>query len=1083
MTLKGKTANRLFKLLLAGSLLLGGQVFAADGTASLFIDLTDSYARHEVESLAEAGLLAGYENRTFRPTQTVTRAELAKLLALSLGLEENAAAAAAFNDVPETSWYRGYVGALVQAGIAQGVSTVSFAPDTPVTREELTVFFIRAFGLEEEAKQASIEPDFADFADVSEWARPYVALASAMGFAGGMPAADGATSFGPKHPAERQALARLAYEFTEHRAAYLEKARTLVRSPEKADETVVASLAVIDATTIEVTFSSPVGSVTVSDFAFDHGLQVKEALLKDSSDRIVVLTTNGQSPGTVYTLSYNGKNTGISAAGAASPAPAQAGAGGGPRSGGYDGDGGDGGDSAAAEAERIRELFAAGGEIRESLTIRTSGTYGPETGETVVYEKLTLDPGPNGEVSLQNVTFDDSAELEVLSGSENSIKLLQTVVKQLRVNAVNNSGRSVRIEARDGTNVDTVEVRSDAIVESSSLTGKLSTIRLSSTAAGKTLVLKGNVDSDVQVDAPGSTVMLSPPSTGNSLPTRITKLIVNTNSTVSSSPGTTLPKLQVTGTNTSLSVAGEGEIGEVEIDASASGTKLNLGSGANVKTVRADSPVTLDGSADAIVRTQTTGSAQVAVEDSVKATVKEGALRSANAAVDAIYPFTLYSQTLLNRMQQAENAIRLAETADATEIELTYAVSRLEAVAAAVEALVQEVSAAAASLGIQYAAGDSEDSVTRDPVLPLQIADNVAVNWSSSLPAVLSADGTVNRPQEDTPVVLTAALSKNGYAVTKPFPVTVAAKQPDGPEAVAITASVHERYDTFAMTGSHDADGVWKIKLGNATLRDDLSGEAVRVEGLPAGLTYSLAAEPGTDGTVLVVHVSGTSASPVTAAVQASLTVLPKAVQETNRAASEPIAVTIEPAPPAETNTPPVAKTLDILELLTGDDGGQRTFKVSDFATDADPDDRLTIVGVSASTPGIVGFAYDEDRMTVSALAEGSTTLDVTISDSHGATVTVPLTVRVTAPVIFVTGIEVESEITVTGLTYKIPVNILYSNGTKAPLSFGATWSSSDTSVATVISGTLFARSNGVTTITVSYSGVTARIEVTVQDR
>jgi hypothetical protein len=224
--------------------------------------------------------------------------------------------------------------------------------------------------------------------------------------------------------------------------------------------------------------------------------------------------------------------------------------------------------------------------------------------KTTVTGTLTVDPGPDGEVTLRNI---NPAKLDVLSGKEDTIKLQQTIIKQLRVNAINNGGRDVRIEAQDGTSVDSTEVESQAVLESSSSSGKLGTIRLTSGAAGKSLTLKGNIDGDVTVDAPGSTVKLAPPSSGNSQPTVIKNLKVGANSTISSGPGTTLSKVNMTTPNTTLNLQGEGTVGSIQVDSTAGGSKLSIGEGTNIESVQADADVTLTGDPGSVANTNVQG--------------------------------------------------------------------------------------------------------------------------------------------------------------------------------------------------------------------------------------------------------------------------------------------------------------------------------------------------------------------------------------------------------------------------------------------------------------------------------------------
>lgn len=220
--------KRLWKRVVMMSALLG-MVTANEASAKVTLsDLNDSYAQTEIIQLVEAGIISGYEDGTFRPAQAITRADLAKILVLSLQIAEEPEAAAAFEDVPEDAWYRGYVGALVKSGITAGTSSSTFSPNDAVTREQLAVFFIRAYGLEEQAVRAALEIPFTDGEQVSVWARPYVALAYQMGFIQGIANADGTLSFAPGESAQRQALARLAYQFNFNGDQYREAANRIV---------------------------------------------------------------------------------------------------------------------------------------------------------------------------------------------------------------------------------------------------------------------------------------------------------------------------------------------------------------------------------------------------------------------------------------------------------------------------------------------------------------------------------------------------------------------------------------------------------------------------------------------------------------------------------------------------------------------------------------------------------------------------------------------------------------------------------------------------------------------------------------
>lgn len=192
-----------------------------------FSDIADSYAAQEIRSLVQDGILSGYEDGTFKPRETMTRAHLAKVLVLALGLEEDGASADVFADVPANSWFKGYVGALLNTNITNGTSQTTFSPDSPVTREQLAVFFIRAFNLEALAVKLPFDASLSDVGQISDWARPHVSLAFKIGFLKGIDNGDGTLRFSPLDAADRQALARLAYEFKLNQALYKSKVQQL----------------------------------------------------------------------------------------------------------------------------------------------------------------------------------------------------------------------------------------------------------------------------------------------------------------------------------------------------------------------------------------------------------------------------------------------------------------------------------------------------------------------------------------------------------------------------------------------------------------------------------------------------------------------------------------------------------------------------------------------------------------------------------------------------------------------------------------------------------------------------------------
>jgi hypothetical protein len=95
-----------------------------------------------IAAVAEAGIVAGYDDGTFRPQRATSRGQMATVLARAYDL--SAEDPTSFPDVPEDFVHAPGIAAVAEAGIAQGFPDGDFRPLTPVTRGQLTSFVDRA---------------------------------------------------------------------------------------------------------------------------------------------------------------------------------------------------------------------------------------------------------------------------------------------------------------------------------------------------------------------------------------------------------------------------------------------------------------------------------------------------------------------------------------------------------------------------------------------------------------------------------------------------------------------------------------------------------------------------------------------------------------------------------------------------------------------------------------------------------------------------------------------------------------------------------------------------------------------------
>ena len=106
-------------------------------------DTDGHWAEEEIRSLVHAGIAEGYSDGSFRPEEAVTRSEMAAMLKRAFALDATAGGQP-FSDVEEEDWFHEAVSALYEIGITEGRADVTFAPDDPVKRDEMALFLNRA---------------------------------------------------------------------------------------------------------------------------------------------------------------------------------------------------------------------------------------------------------------------------------------------------------------------------------------------------------------------------------------------------------------------------------------------------------------------------------------------------------------------------------------------------------------------------------------------------------------------------------------------------------------------------------------------------------------------------------------------------------------------------------------------------------------------------------------------------------------------------------------------------------------------------------------------------------------------------
>ncbi len=137
-----------------------------------------------VSYVTKNNIFKGVSETQFAPDEQLTRAMVVTLLSRIDGSTEGILPA--FDDVKETDWFARPVGWAQKNGIVNGVTDTSFAPDRPITREDLTVILHRYAKLKEYPLTSSESLDsFSDKNKISDYATEPVKWAVSSGIMGG----------------------------------------------------------------------------------------------------------------------------------------------------------------------------------------------------------------------------------------------------------------------------------------------------------------------------------------------------------------------------------------------------------------------------------------------------------------------------------------------------------------------------------------------------------------------------------------------------------------------------------------------------------------------------------------------------------------------------------------------------------------------------------------------------------------------------------------------------------------------------------------------------------------------------------
>lgn len=196
-----KVLKRLFCIFIVLSMIM--PVFNVGVFAFTDVDNSHKYGK-SISSLVSLGLLAGYEDGSFKPDNTITRAEFAAVITRAMGMEKyvsNVDISDIFTDMKNPDgtphWGSGYVKFAYDKEIIKGMGDNTFAPNSPVTYEQALKMVVCTLGYMQTAEEKG------------GWPMGYVETASDLGLT------KNAAVSPTDSPASRGVVAQIVYNALE----------------------------------------------------------------------------------------------------------------------------------------------------------------------------------------------------------------------------------------------------------------------------------------------------------------------------------------------------------------------------------------------------------------------------------------------------------------------------------------------------------------------------------------------------------------------------------------------------------------------------------------------------------------------------------------------------------------------------------------------------------------------------------------------------------------------------------------------------------------------------------------------------
>ena len=147
-------------------------------------DIGGHWAENQINEWAVQGLVQGYTDGTFKPNNSITRAEFMAIVNRAFGF--TTIAETDYSDVSDNDWFAAEVAKAKAAGYISGYEDGTMRPGQQISRQEVAAILARILSLDVSTDVDALNK-FKDAGDIPEWSRGSINAVVAKNLMGGYP--------------------------------------------------------------------------------------------------------------------------------------------------------------------------------------------------------------------------------------------------------------------------------------------------------------------------------------------------------------------------------------------------------------------------------------------------------------------------------------------------------------------------------------------------------------------------------------------------------------------------------------------------------------------------------------------------------------------------------------------------------------------------------------------------------------------------------------------------------------------------------------------------------------------------------